>query len=53
MGEINELLLEKGILGGYDLEPDYPQAKNQMLVCVTEMNTRQQIDRLVEALKAI
>ena len=51
--EINEALLKKGILGGYDLEQDYPLAKNQMLLCVTEMNTRKQIDWLVETLKSI
>ncbi len=53
VAEINPLLLKKGILGGYDLEQDYPERKNQMLVCVTEMNSRSQIDRLVDALKAI
>jgi glycine dehydrogenase subunit 1 len=51
VSQINHALLERGILGGYDLEMDYPHAKNEMLVCVTEMNTRQQIDRLVVALK--
>ncbi len=51
--EINELLLEQGILGGYDLENDYPDAKNQMLVCVTEMNNRTQIDRFVAVLDDI
>jgi glycine dehydrogenase subunit 1 len=53
VSEVNEALLKKGILGGYDLEQDYPNAKNQMLLCVTEMNTRKQIDWLVEALRSI
>ncbi len=53
VAEVNEALLKKGILGGYDLEQDYPNARNQMLVCVTEMNTRKQIDMLVEALRSI
>jgi glycine dehydrogenase subunit 1 len=53
VAEINVALLEKGILGGYDLGQDYPHAANEMLVCVTEMNTREQIDRLVAALAAI
>jgi glycine dehydrogenase subunit 1 len=48
---VNQALLSQGILGGYDLEQDYPQAQRQMLVCVTEMNTRQQIDRLAQALQ--
>jgi glycine dehydrogenase subunit 1 len=53
VAEINQALLKTGILGGYDLEQDYPARKNQMLVCVTELNTRSQIDRFVESLKAI
>jgi glycine dehydrogenase subunit 1 len=50
VAEMNAALLEAGILGGYDLEGDYPHAQNEMLVCVTEMNSREQIDRLVAAL---
>jgi glycine dehydrogenase subunit 1 len=51
--EMNEILLENGILGGYDLSENYPDAKNQMLVCVTELNDRAQIDRLVAVLSEI
>jgi glycine dehydrogenase subunit 1 len=51
--EINQLLLKKGFLGGFDLSKDYPHAQNQMLVCVTELNTRKQIDRLADTLEAI
>ena len=51
--EINQALLEEGILGGYDLQLDYPEAVNQMLVCVTEMNDRTQIDRLIQVLGQI
>jgi len=43
---VNKGLLEKGILGGYDLEKDYPQFKNSMLLCVTEKRTKKEIDRL-------
>jgi glycine dehydrogenase subunit 1 len=53
VAEINEALLKKGILGGYDLQQDYPSAKNQMLVCVTEMNTRAQIDALAAGLRSL
>jgi glycine dehydrogenase subunit 1 len=52
-GEINEALLERDIIGGYDLGRDYPQMENSMLLCVTEMNTRAEIDRLVEALQEV
>ncbi len=51
--EINEALLERGIIGGYDLGRDYPHLENSMLFCVTEMNTRAEIDRLVEALEEV
>jgi len=52
--EINDYLLnEWGIIGGYDLQRDYPALPNTMLVCVTEMNTKDEIDVLVEALAAM
>ncbi|HVN15532.1 MAG TPA: aminomethyl-transferring glycine dehydrogenase subunit GcvPA, partial [Anaerolineales bacterium] len=38
--EVNEHLLEHGILGGYDLGQDYPSLKNHLLIAVTEMNTK-------------
>jgi glycine dehydrogenase subunit 1 len=49
--EVNAHLLEHGILGGYDLGQDYPALKNYMLVAVTEMNSKEEIDMLVEVLK--
>jgi glycine dehydrogenase subunit 1 len=49
--EINQRLIEKGIIGGYDLGQDYPHLKDHMLICVTEMNTRDEIDALVDGLK--
>jgi glycine dehydrogenase subunit 1 len=51
--QLNRSLLERGILGGYDLEKDYPHLKQEMLLCVTEMNTRAQIDRLIAALQEV
>jgi glycine dehydrogenase subunit 1 len=49
---INPLLLDEwGIIGGYDLGPDYPHLENHMLVCVTEVNTKDEIDDLAEALE--
>ncbi len=51
--EINEFLLDNGILGGYDLSEDYPDLENHMLVAVTEMNSREEIDVLVEALSEV
>jgi glycine dehydrogenase subunit 1 len=51
--EINQHLLEHMILGGYDLGKDYPQLSNHMLVAVTEMNTREEIDFLADTLKEV
>jgi len=50
---INDHLLEHGILGGYDLGQHYPSLKDHMLVAVTEMNTRDEIDALVDALSEV
>jgi len=49
--DINEHLLEHGILGGYDLGQDYPTLRNHMLFAVTEMNSKEEIDYLVNVLK--
>ncbi|MEO7911444.1 MAG: aminomethyl-transferring glycine dehydrogenase subunit GcvPA [Roseiflexaceae bacterium] len=53
VGEINAELRERGIVGGYDLSADYPHLGQAMLLCVTEMNSRGEIDALVEAMNAI
>jgi glycine dehydrogenase subunit 1 len=48
--EVNAHLLDHGILGGYDLGQDYPEMKDHMLIAVTEMNSKEDIDTLVETL---
>ena len=53
VAEINAHLLEHGFLGGYDLGLDYPALKNHMLLAVTEMNTRDEIDTLVDVLAEV
>jgi glycine dehydrogenase subunit 1 len=51
VAELNRHLLEDWcIVGGYDLGRDYPGMENYMLLCVTEMNTQEEMDRLVKAL---
>jgi glycine dehydrogenase subunit 1 len=51
VSEINRHLYdEHGIIGGYDLGQDYAHLEDHMLVCVTEMNSRDDIDTLVHAL---
>ncbi len=51
--EINDHLLDHDILGGYDLSRDYPSLSNHMLIAVTEMNSREDIDQLVEVLSEV
>ncbi|MEW5827545.1 MAG: aminomethyl-transferring glycine dehydrogenase subunit GcvPA [Chloroflexota bacterium] len=51
--EVNAHLLEHGILGGYDLGQDYPSLKDHLLIAVTEMNTKEEIDMLVEVLAEV
>jgi glycine dehydrogenase subunit 1 len=53
VAEINAHLLEHGFLGGYDLGQDYPALKHHMLLAVTEMNTRDEIDALVDVLAEV
>jgi glycine dehydrogenase subunit 1 len=53
VSEINEHLLEHGILGGYDLGQDYPALEDHMLVAVTEMNSKEEIDLFVEVVKEV
>jgi glycine dehydrogenase subunit 1 len=49
--EINQMLLEHDILGGYDLHRDYPELKHELLIAVTEMTSRSEIDYLVAVLE--
>jgi glycine dehydrogenase subunit 1 len=51
--EINNLLLDHEIIGGYDLGLDYPSLKDNMLIAVTEMNTREEIDLFCEVLEEV
>ncbi|WP_423799076.1 aminomethyl-transferring glycine dehydrogenase subunit GcvPA [Neobacillus sp. SAB-20_R2A] len=48
--EVNQQLLQKGIIGGYDLGRDYPELAGHMLICVTEQRTKEEIDTLVKEL---
>jgi glycine dehydrogenase subunit 1 len=51
--EVNAHLLEHGIIGGYALGSDYPALKNHLLIAVTEMNTKEEIDTLVDVLSEV
>jgi glycine dehydrogenase subunit 1 len=50
---LETLRTEKSIIGGLALSKYYQDRPNDFLVCVTETNTREQIDGLVKGLKEI
>ena len=50
VAEINNALLERKIIGGLDVSEYVP---NGMLVCCTEMNTKEEIDQFAEALAEV
>jgi len=49
-GEVLTGLLKRQIIGGLDLGRFYPELKDCLLVCVTEQNSRTEIDALAKAL---
>jgi glycine cleavage system P protein (glycine dehydrogenase) subunit 1 len=51
--DVNSHLLEHGILGGYDLGQDFPSLANHLLIAVTEMNTKEEIDTLAAVLSEV
>jgi len=46
--EVNQILLQKGIIGGYDLSQMDNSLQNHMLVAVTEIRTKEEIDQFVK-----
>ncbi|MDQ0873329.1 glycine dehydrogenase subunit 1 [Paenibacillus sp. V4I3] len=51
--ELNSKLLQKNIIGGYDLGRDYPELAGHMLIAVTEQRTREDIDAFAAALEEL
>jgi glycine dehydrogenase subunit 1 len=49
--KVNDELLKHNIIGGLEIEEYYPKLKNCLLFCVTELNTREEIDKMVEIVK--
>jgi glycine dehydrogenase subunit 1 len=47
--QINQILFKEGIIGGLDISP---LIDNSMLFCITEVNSKQEIDKLVEILRS-
>ena len=52
-GILEKLRVEKNIIGGLPLSWHYNDYPNDFLVCVTELNSKQQIDDLVDGLKQV
>jgi glycine dehydrogenase subunit 1 len=50
---INRALRERGIFGGLDLSTQYPELGESALVCVTEVHTKADIERLASALEEV
>jgi glycine dehydrogenase subunit 1 len=53
VSQINRALLARDIFGGKDLSADFPELGNSALYCVTDVHTREQIDRLTDALEEV
>ncbi|OCA91087.1 glycine dehydrogenase (aminomethyl-transferring) [Bacillus sp. FJAT-27225] len=48
--EVNQALLRKGFIGGYDLGRDYQSLEDHMLIAVTELRTKEEIDTFAKEL---
>ncbi len=51
VAEINQKLMDYKIFGGVDLSKDYPELGQSALYCVTEVQNKESIDKLVYAIK--
>lgn len=51
--ELNDLLLNHRIIGGYELERDYPELKDHLLFCITETKSKEDIDNLIRILEEL
>jgi glycine dehydrogenase subunit 1 len=52
IAQLSSYLLEKGIIAGYDLGKVDAKYSGQMLVCVTEIRTKEEIDKFIEEVGA-
>ena len=51
--QVTDELLKKDIIGGFQLNKEYKELGNGLLVCVTEKRTKQEIDKLAEAMEVL
>ncbi|WP_078428729.1 aminomethyl-transferring glycine dehydrogenase subunit GcvPA [Alkalihalobacterium alkalinitrilicum] len=50
--EVNQALYTKGMIGGYDLGKTYPELEGHMLVTITEIRTKSEIDQFAKEMGA-
>ena len=48
--EVLQKLKQDHIIGGYPLERHYPELKNSLLLCATELNSQEEMGRLADKL---
>jgi glycine dehydrogenase subunit 1 len=53
VSEINNALLDRQIFGGKDISAEFPDLGQSVLYCVTEIHTREDIQKLVSSLEEI
>jgi glycine dehydrogenase subunit 1 len=53
VADVNRALRTRGIFGGKDLSRDFPELGASALYCVTEVHTKDDIDRLAGALQEV
>lgn len=53
VAEIHRALRARGIFGGYDISGKFPGFENHAIYCITEVHTKEDIDRLVRALSEV
>lgn len=51
--QVLKALMQKGILGGFDLSLDYPELGYAILVCTTEMRSEEDIAAYVKAMQEV
>ena len=50
---LNNSLLKRGIQGGKDISKEFPELGKSALYCVTEIHTKEDIEKLADALKEV
>jgi glycine dehydrogenase subunit 1 len=53
VAQVNDTLLERGILGGKDLSAEFPGLGQAALFCVTEVHRQADLDRLASAIAEV